>query len=124
MFYFNCMLPLLAGAGGVTMAEYGNGPAGYRFLGYPVILNEVMASTAAANVMWLLFGDLSLAATFGDRQQMAIASSDSASIGGYSVFERNEIALRGTERFDINVHDVGTKATSAGPIVGLIAHVS
>jgi hypothetical protein len=61
-----------------------------------------------------------LAASFGDRQQDSIAFSDSATIGGESVFERNQIAIRGTERFDINVHDVGT-ATAAGPVVGLIS---
>jgi len=120
-FYYGAMMPALAAAGGVTMAELVNGPSGMKFLGYPVILCESIYGTAAINRIYAYFGDLTQAAKFGDRQQMAIASSDSASVGGQSVFERNQIALRGVERFDINVHDVGTSSTR-GPIVGLLSH--
>jgi hypothetical protein len=35
-------------------------------------------------------------------------------VGGQSVFERNEVAVRAVERFDINVHDVGD-GTTPGP---------
>jgi len=33
------------------------------------------------------------------------------------------LAIRGTDRFDINVHDVGN-TSAAGPIVGLITAAS
>jgi hypothetical protein len=55
---------------------------------------------------------------FGDRQRDEIAFSDQATIGGESMFERNQIGVRGTERFDVVVHDFGS-ASAAGPIVGL-----
>ena len=68
-----------------------------------------------------LFGDLTLAASFGDRRQTTIQISEHATVGGGSVFEQDELAVRGTERFDINVHDTGITGASgeSGPIVGL-----
>jgi hypothetical protein len=36
----------------------------------------------------------------------------------------DEVAIRGTERFDIVVHDVGDNAGNTGPIVGLITAAS
>ena len=63
-------------------------------------------------------GDYAKGAAFGDRQQEAISFSEHASVGGQSLWERNQIGIRGTQRFDVVVHDVGT-ATEAGPIVGL-----
>ena len=64
----------------------------------------------AANSAVALFGDLTLAASFGDRRQTTIQISDAA----LNAFEQDELAIRGTERFDINVHDLG-------PIVALRA---
>jgi HK97 family phage major capsid protein len=121
--YWGGIVDALAAAGGVTMTELVNGPNGQRLMGYPVVFCESINTGTAANRIVAYFGDLTMAAKFGDRQQIAIASSDSAVIGGYSVFERNEIALRGVERFDINVHDVGS-STTRGPIVALIAHTA
>ena len=51
--------------------------------------------------------------------------SDSA----LSAFEQDEIVIRGTERFDVVVHDVGNQSATAasrvpGPIVGLITAAS
>jgi HK97 family phage major capsid protein len=88
------------------------------FLGYPVELAESMPTTAANSQLCILFGDLRKASKMGDRMSRTIATSDSAVIGGSSVFERDQIALRGIERIDINVHDVGD-SSNAGPIVGL-----
>ena len=78
---------------------------------------------ANINQICVLFGDLTKAASFGDRRQMSLAMSNSAYIGSTSMFETDQMAVRGIERFDINVHDVGS-ATVAGPIVGLIAHTA
>jgi HK97 family phage major capsid protein len=121
--YWTGMVNKMSAAGGVTMTELIGGVGTPRFMGYPVVLCESIPASTAANQIVVYFGDLSLSSSMGDRQQMAIASSDSASVGGQSVFERNQIALRGVERFDINNHDIGT-ATTAGPIVGLIAHTA
>jgi HK97 family phage major capsid protein len=74
-----------------------------------------MRSAYSANKIGALFGDLSLAASFGDRRQTEVQISDSA----LNAFEQDELAIRGTERFDINVHDVGD-SSAAGPVVGLL----
>jgi HK97 family phage major capsid protein len=113
----------MSAAGGVTMTELANGIRTPQCMGYPVVLCESIDASTAANKIVAYFGDLAMSSSIGDRQQMSISSSDSASVGGQSVFERNQIALRGVERFDIANHDIGT-ATTAGPIVGLIAHTA
>ena len=41
-----------------------------------------------------------------------------ATVGGQSMWERDQIGVRGTERFDVVVHDYGSNS-EAGPIVGL-----
>jgi HK97 family phage major capsid protein len=108
---------LQTAAGGNTTINIAAGGQD-RMLGYPVELTEVMPTAAANSQIPLLFGDLRKASKLGDRQQRTIATSDSAVIGGESVFERDQLAIRATERIDINVHDVGD-SSDAGPIVGL-----
>lgn len=124
-FYYGTMQRLELASGGVTSMEVREGSRKPRplFLGYPVDFSQVMPSADVNSQVAATFGDHALAASFGDRQQDSIAFSDSATIGGESVFERNQIAIRGTERFDINVHDLGT-ATAVGPVVGLISAAS
>jgi HK97 family phage major capsid protein len=117
------MQKLEAAAGGNTITDLVNGSPVKRFLGYQVEVCQKMPTSNANSQVLALFGDLELAADFGDRKALAMAISDSASVGGESVFERNQMALRITERHDINVHDVGT-ATVAGPVAGLISAAS
>ena len=106
----------LTTAGGTTAREIKDGYAGQPTLfGYPVEFTQVMRSAYSANKIGALFGDLSLAASFGDRRQTTVQVSDSA----LNAFEQDELAIRGTERFDINVHDVGDSSES-GPVVGLL----
>jgi len=120
--FFDAVLTRLALAqGGSTAAEVVNGVPMNRYLGFPVVLNETMNIAGTDQEISLLFGDLTQATTFGDRQSMSIAASDSATIGGQSMFTRNQSALRAIERFDFVAHDVGT-STVAGPIVGLMAY--
>jgi HK97 family phage major capsid protein len=121
VFFDSVMTRLALAQGGSTAAEIINGVPTNKFLGFPVILNETMNIAGTDQEISLLFGDLTQATTFGDRQQMSIAASDSATIGGQSMFERNQSALRAIERFDFVAHDVGT-STVAGPIVGLMAY--
>ncbi len=123
LFYYQIMVNLAIDAGGNTISHYQDGPAGQKYLGYPVEFCENFPTTDANSQILALFGDLRLAADFGDRQATTIAFSDSATVGGQSVFERNQRAVRWTERWDINVHDVGS-ATVAGPIVGLLSAAS
>lgn len=112
---------LVTAAGGNVANTIIDGVPTTGCLGYPVILNNTMNSVGTDQAISCLFGDLSQAASFGDRQQIAMAASDSASVGGESVFERNQKAVRATERFDINVHDVGSSST-CGPIIGLMCY--
>lgn len=120
LFYYNVMKKLELAAGGATAMEIatGNRRARPLFLGYPVEFSQVMPSAAANSRLMALLGDFTLGAKFGDRQQNSIMFSEHAYVNSESVFERNQIAVRGTERFDIVVHGVGN-TTTAGPIVGL-----
>lgn len=111
--YSQAMERLMYAGGGNTVSTIGGG-TGPSFLGYPVVISQVLNSTSGAqtNTIILLFGDLSAAATMGDRRSIEIATSTDR------YFEADQIAIRGTERFDIVVHDLGD-ASTAGPLVAL-----
>lgn len=98
-------------AGGNNTADLGNGPV-MQFLGYPVRFIETLPSAAASAAKIAYFGDLAMTATMGNRRGVEIRSD--SSVG----FVSDTIYIRCTERFDINVHEVGT-ATKAGPLVML-----
>ena len=118
------LLDLMADAGGNTVATLGEGPKGRNFLGYPFVTTSVMPKAAATNQVCLLLGDLQQATTTGlSKSGLRIETSNSAYVGSTSCFESDLTAIRGIERFDINVHDVGS-ATEAGPVVGLISHTA
>ena len=87
---------------------------------YPVVFSQVLPNSTdhTDGKKLLYFGDLSLAASFGDRRSTTIQVSEHATINSGNVFEQDEIAIRGTERFDINCHDTGD-SSEAGPIVSL-----
>jgi HK97 family phage major capsid protein len=98
--------------GGATAAELA-GSFGERFLGYPVTFVDVMPSVEANSQIFAYFGDLSLATTFGDRQQVSIKQD--ASIG----FVNDTVAVKATQYVDINVHDIGNyNATAANRVAG------
>jgi HK97 family phage major capsid protein len=110
----NVLQRVALAVGGVTHAEVEGGLQNV-FLGYPVEIVEVMPVTEANSQICALFGNLSQAAMFGDRRGVTIAMTDSDATD----FAEDQMAIRGTERFDINVHDVGNTSV-AGPVVGLI----
>jgi len=118
-FYFTVMMKLAAAAGGTPMSELIDGVRRPMFLGYPVFFSQVFPNSEANSQVPCIFGDLSKASTMGDRRSLSIAISDQA------LFEEDELLLRATQRFDINVHDVGNASATAaerkpGPVVGLI----
>lgn len=122
-FYHGVMAPLaIAQAGGATILEasktVGGATVGGQFLGFPVVFSQVFPIVTAVTIVSTIFGAMQLGFRMGDRQQEAVMFSEHASVGGESVFERNQIAVRSTERIDIVVHGYGTSAVS-GPIVGL-----
>lgn len=117
VFWSTVMQRLAFAQGGVTTGEVHAGGR-YEFLGYPVRISQKMPSTDNNSQVCALLGDFTLGASFGDRSLDSIDFSTEAYVNSQSLWERDEIGVRGTERFDINVHDVGN-TTTAGPIVGL-----
>lgn len=105
---------LIGAAGGVTKDEQ-TGMTRRSYLGYPVEITPAMptAQTDISDTAMILFGDLSMAATMGDRRGITIARSTEYK------FAEDQIAIKGTERFDINVHSLGS-TTVAGPLVALM----
>ncbi len=116
-FYWTVMKRVELASGGVTAAEIGTGGAG-MFLGIPVVISQVMPTATAVTTVSCLLGDFGIGAMFGDRRTDSVEFSDTASVGGQSVWERNQIAVKGWSRWDIAVHDFGD-STNAGAIVGL-----
>ena len=83
------------------------------FLGYPVNFVQAMSTSLdqQANLTGLCyFGDLSMAAMFGERRGIRIKTSDQR------YFEYDQLAIQGTERIDITIHDIGD-ANNAGPVI-------
>ena len=117
VFAWTVLKRLALAAGGNTADDIGGGGP-MTFLGYPVRVSQVMPSAEANDQIPVLFGNFQMGASFGDRRQESISFSDQASVGGQSTWERDQIAVKGTQRFDIVVHDFGTD-TAAGPICGL-----
>jgi HK97 family phage major capsid protein len=71
------------------------------------------ATTDISDTAMIGFGDLGMAVTMGERRGISIQTSNER------YFEYDQVAIKATERFDINVHDIGD-STTAGPFVALI----
>lgn len=107
---------LTAAGGGNTIPTLESGRVQRSYMGYPIEICQSMPSGAATdytNLIMLAFGDLSMAATIGDRRNIELAVSTEYR------FAEDQIAIKGTERVDIVVHDVGDTSV-AGPVVGLV----
>lgn len=127
-FWATVMEKLMAAAGGNTTMILQDRPV-HAFLGYEVVVSQVMPKVEGDDQVCALLGDLRLAADFGDRRSTTISFSEHATIGSLNTFAADCMAVRGTERFDINVHDVGNQSATAasrvpGPIVGLLTAAS
>jgi HK97 family phage major capsid protein len=117
-FYYTVMVRVELAAGGVTASEIREGARTPMFLGYPVRFSQVFPKVAALNQIPVIFGDLALGSSMGERRLITIDQSE------HVFFTADAIALRGTERIDIVVHDVGNADAVAanrepGPIVAL-----
>lgn len=126
-FYTQVMEALSLAAGGVTAAEIIRGATSGlpTFLGQPVEITQAMPNTDANSQIPVLYGGLSLASMLGDRRDVALSMTDSNDTD----FEQDLMSIKGTTRFDINVHDVGNASATAnqrvpGPVVGLISAAS
>lgn len=108
------MMRLADAAGGVTASEI-EGKRTQSFLGYPVNFVQCMNSTLTAQTSTYglcYFGDLRMAVTFGDRRSIRMEVLREL----YAVSD--QIGIKGTERFDINCHDVGD-TSNAGAVIML-----
>lgn len=105
---------LAVNAGGNTIQTVA-GAVQRSYLGYPIEISQVLATTTSTinATPMLLFGNLAMAATLGERRGISVKRSDEIK------FVEDQIALKATERLDINVHDLGD-GTTAGPIVALV----
>lgn len=112
--YSDSMERLMDAGGGNTNGTLANGAPQFTFMGYEVVFTEVLNSTLTAQPSTILayFGDLSQAAMFGDRQGVEIDVDSSL------YFKQNALAIRGIERYDINVHDRGS-ATAGGALIAV-----
>jgi HK97 family phage major capsid protein len=136
-FWGSVMLRLALNTNGARVADIIDTPDRKRFMGYDVEIAQVMPRTSATNQICCLFGNLAMGSRLGDRRHTTIRLSEHA----LNAFEQDEIVIRGTERFDIVVHDVGDCTAAAGsansvpaksseagyvagPIVGLVTGAS
>lgn len=122
-FWATVVVKLIRAAGGTTQAEGESAPSRNAW-GYNVEVAQVMPRIEGNSQVCALLGDFSQAAMIGDvAGSMEIATSDQR------YFESDEIAVRGTQRIAMNIHDVGNASATAasrqaGPVVGLITAAS
>jgi len=105
----------LADAAGGNTADVIEGKRQRTFLGYPVNVVQSMNKTLTAQTSTsglCYFGDLSMACTMGTRRGMTLGVSNDR------YFEYDQLAIKATQRFDINVHDVGD-TSNAGAVIML-----
>ena len=115
-FYFDVLVPLMSTSNGATQIEV-EGELQYSYRGKPVYFDESggMPSAEANDSMPLLFGDFDQGTRIGVvNGGMTVAQSEDR------YFDEDVVAVRVTERRDIEVgFGVGTE-TAAGPLCSLI----
>jgi hypothetical protein len=112
--FYSAAGTVLAKAGGNTTMTLVD-PLAPRLLGFPVKIVQKLPITApGSGKVQFLFGDLSKSSALGERRGVTIRRSD------HRFFEADQIGLLGTERFDINNHDLGD-TTTAGPLVAAVS---
>jgi HK97 family phage major capsid protein len=113
------MLRLGLAQGGSPGMEMIDGLPRPRFMGFPVVFNNVVntAWTDAANTIDAYFGDFSRSVVTGDRMSFEFDTNESVYFNSYAV------GVRGVERYHTVVHDVGAASAALGgpgPVVCLI----
>lgn len=109
------MLRLQMASGGTDAAQVAAGGQ-YQFLGIPVVIvpGTILptAQTGLTSTFHAYLGDMRLAVKFGSRKDIALASDP------YTLMSQRLVRLFGAQRFDINVHSVGS-ASEVGPIIAI-----
>lgn len=105
-----------ASGGGNNITDL-NGNVGMNYLGYPIVVSQVLPngpSTDYSSLAMLFFGDLTLSSSLAERRGIRIARSDEYR------WVQDDISLKVTERIDIINHDIGSStAGDYGAIVSL-----
>ena len=117
----NSMQRLMDAFSGNTITTIAAGSAGgvgmprLNFLGFPVVISQVLESrlTGTTGGTACFFGDLTQSVMMGTRRGISVQTDQSL------YFNYDAIAVRATERYDINVHDRGD-STTAGGLVSLV----
>jgi HK97 family phage major capsid protein len=111
--YGSSMLRLMVSNAGNNAADIAGG-ANLQFLGFPVVLCHPLQSalTGTTGTVACLFGDMSQAATYGERRGVTIKTDASRFI------EYDQTLTFATARVAMVAHDLGS-ATKAGPVVAL-----
>jgi HK97 family phage major capsid protein len=89
-----------------------NGVPVAAFAGRPIYVCDRMPTTAAASTVCALAGSFENCLVLGERAGIRIATSE------HVAFTTDQIAVRGTTRYDIKVHEQGDTST-AGALVSL-----
>ena len=112
--FYTVVANLLAAAGGNRLDILSQGIE-KRLLSFPVVIAQKLPISApGSGLVQFHFGDLTKAAMMGERRGVTIKRSD------HRYFENDQIGLLGTERFDVNCHDLGS-TTAAGPLVSAVS---
>jgi HK97 family phage major capsid protein len=109
----NSMLRLAEAAGGNTVSQVQAG-AEKMFLGFPVVITQVMNSTTSAQTSTdgiCYFGDLRMATSMGVNGGVRVDVDRSYG------FNQALIYIRGMERFDIVCHEIGTASVSGAVVM-------
>ena len=81
-------------------------------LGKPVVISDQAPGLAdtAISTAFIAFGDFEKAVVLGDRRRITVAQTTEGTVGGNSMFELDEMAIKVTERIDMAVHLPGYMA--------------
>lgn len=111
--YGSSMLRLMVANAGNNAADIAGG-ANLQFLGFPVVLCHPLQSalSGTTGTVACLFGDMSQAATYGERRGVTIKTDASRFI------EYDQTLTFATSRVAMVAHDLGS-ATKAGPVCAL-----
>jgi HK97 family phage major capsid protein len=111
--YGSSMLRLMVSNAGNNAADIAGG-ANLQFLGFPVVLCHPLQSalTGTTGTVACLFGDMSQAATYGERRGVTIKTDASRFI------EYDQTLTFATARVAMVAHDLGS-AAKAGPVCAL-----
>jgi HK97 family phage major capsid protein len=111
--YGSSMLRLMVSHAGNNAADIAGG-ANLQFLGFPVVLCHPLQSalTGTTGTVACLFGDMSQAATYGERRGVTIKTDASRFI------EYDQTLTFATARVAMVAHDLGS-AAKAGPVCAL-----